>query len=384
MGISGISSLAGSIGSVMKSYGRNWTKYQKGKEKFSKSYKRYKKFGIDKYIPDLQDFYDPPEKYSIKNAGQLMKAQRQLTELGEKLKADVKSAYDVRLQELKSTYSKSASKTKIGPLKDFFKEPKGAPTLGTLKSMERAEKKIALAGEYGEGYTKLKRIYGGYKKYGIEKVKAFEDFFQKPKRPTQGTLRKIEKTEEKIRAVGEQLVRQSKGKGFLYGIIDDLYDGYENLGEYDRRARDTAADIVNDLIDRDDAYEVAKEEEATLYIMNLVKEIYSYIDAKDIIAQDYERISADIVAKIIEDAVEKLGITEFEKRAKSYAGSISQAIKRLVTALYDEEYRNTKAPTARWKEYKDGANAYKREVKRFADYFDVSADFSAMGGNVTG
>lgn len=333
MGISGLSTLAGAIGSAAKFYGKSKTAYAKGIEKFNKSYKRYKKFGIDKYIPDLNDFYEPPEKYSIKNAKQLQKAQYQLTELGEKLKADIKATYDVRIKELENTYGENAAKTKIGSFKDYFKEPK-TPTLNTLKSIEGAEKKIRLAGEFGEEYTKLKRIYGGYKKYGIGYIADFEDFFQKPKRVTEGTIRRMRETENKIRATGEQAKR-----------------------EYD-------SDII---------------------ITNLKVAMDGYIAGTNEWTIECMEKSAKIVNQIIDDAVDKHGIYYVAQTIKNFAGNIYDEIRRLIRAIYDEEYRNIYAGTKRWVNYKKGASSYERGLRELASKFDVEVDtilLKTMGGNV--
>ena len=78
------------------------------------------------------------------------------------------------------------------------------------KLLKSELKKISIKELFKSEFTRLRRIYGAYKKYGISETLNLEDLVKIPKRPTRGSVRVLEKLENRIRAIGEGLVRKEK------------------------------------------------------------------------------------------------------------------------------------------------------------------------------
>lgn len=192
--------------------------------------------------------------------------------------------------------------------------------------------------QYRQQRSRLKRIYGRYKRYGIEYVAEFDDLVpQSPKKPTKASINALIKAENRIRASGEQAQRS---------------------------------------------------QDAEIIIDNLLYQMQTYaVGLNDWTSQAMEKSEA-VLADIVDRAIQQNGIYETAQAIKSYSGSFNDMIKRLIRAIYDPEFKNNLAYTGKkgnWKNYKQGANAYIRTVTEFASRLGVEPSqtlLSAMGGNM--
>lgn len=209
---------------------------------------------------------------------------------------------------------------------------------------------MTLKSLFAAGLTHLKRVFGGYKKYGISEIAEFSDLVRIPKKITRGSIRNLAKLENKIRAIGEASVRE-----------------YRRQEELERK-----------IGTRD----------AKLFLDNLKTTLEVYMmDANSKAGHDAMTASFRLVWDMVERSIKEKGATRTVLNLTDYAANLESELSRLIQAVYDEEYRNKRYLEGRgmWRQSLSGVNAYKAEISKLSAALEIPYSgklMAAMKGNL--
>lgn len=208
---------------------------------------------------------------------------------------------------------------------------------------------MSIASLFKAGLTHLRRVFGAYKRFGIDKIISLDDILTIPKRPTRGSLRNLAKVENQIRAIGERAVRERK-------MLDEL-------------ERKTGSRDPN------------------LFLQNLEYTLEQAVHANKQGAEDAMRSSFKLLWDMVDRSIKEVGSLRTAMKLIDYAADLEQALTRLVQAIYDEEFQNKRYLFGKdeWRKSTAGAAAYKAEIKRLSSALGIpySNDLlEAMGGNL--
>ena len=206
---------------------------------------------------------------------------------------------------------------------------------------------MSIASLFKAGLTHLRRVFGAYKRFGIDKIISLEDLITIPKRPTRGSLRNLAKVENQIRALGERAVRERK-----------------MLDEFERKTG---------------------SRDPKLFIENLKYTLEQAVQAKHAGAEEAMEASFRLIWDMVDRSIAEVGILRTASKLTEYAADLENALARLVRAIYDEEFRNKKFLMGKWQESPGGAIAYKAEIKKLSSALGIPFSKSLMdimGGNL--
>lgn len=208
---------------------------------------------------------------------------------------------------------------------------------------------LGVISRYKALLTTARRVYGAYRRYGIGEYGEFEDFVHVPKKITEGSIRALEKSVNRIRAAGEGAVRGTKRRRELREKT-----GYDN---------------------------------PKLFFDNLESTLIDAIRARREGARDAMEKSFNLLWDMIERARARDGDVRAAIALADFSAHVESDLARLVRALYDAEFKNARYMVdGEWRQDKSGATAYRRYIYEVGAALNINPSpilMDMMGGNVS-